>query len=452
MRTLIRLKCPHLFFYRLLTMNLTKCILISAAVTVSVGAVAENYPYRDDMLWVTVPDHADWLYKTGENAVVDVQLYHYGMPVDSLVVDYAVGDDEMPSDSEGKLLIRNGRATVDMGTMDEPGFRDLRLTAMIDGVKSSHHVKVGFSPELLEPYTRQPDDFLDYWRDAVEKDKEFPLTYTSEPVEEYSTDKMSCSLVKLQLNPEGRAMYGYLFVPKGDGRYPAVLTPPGAGVKTIKDPMRHRYYGEGGVIRLEIEIHGLHPGLTEEQFAAHRKEIGEYMLTGVDDRDTYYMKDVYLGCRRFLDLLTSLPCWDGQNLFTQGGSQGGALAITTAMLDPRVTGCVANHPALSDMSRYVDGKGGGYPHHIRKDPSLATPELLRTYSYYDVVNFARNLKCPVRMTWGFNDNTCPPSTSYIVYNLISSPKESLLTPVNEHWTSEETERGHYRWIMDNLKK
>ncbi|MDE6113848.1 MAG: hypothetical protein K2G49_02155 [Muribaculum sp.] len=260
-------------------MNLTKCILISAAVTVSVGAVAENYPYRDDMLWVTVPDHADWLYKTGENAVVDVQLYHYGMPVDSLVVDYAVGDDEMPSDSEGKLLIRNGRATVDMGTMDEPGFRDLRLTAMIDGVKSSHHVKVGFSPELLEPYTRQPDDFLDYWRAAVEKDKEFPLTYTSEPVEEYSTDKMSCSLVKLQLNPEGRAMYGYLFVPKGDGRYPAVLTPPGAGVKTIKDPMRHRYYGEGGVIRLEIEIHGLHPGLTEEQFAAHRKEIGEYMLT-----------------------------------------------------------------------------------------------------------------------------------------------------------------------------
>ena len=22
----------------------------------------ENYPYRSDYLWVTVPDHADWLY------------------------------------------------------------------------------------------------------------------------------------------------------------------------------------------------------------------------------------------------------------------------------------------------------------------------------------------------------------------------------------------------------
>lgn len=432
-------------------MNLIKSSLTILSLITGIFAMAENYPYRDDMLWVTVPDHSDWLYKTGENAVIDIQLYRYGMPVDTLTVDYVIGDDEMPADTSGKLSLKDGKASLDMGTMNEPGFRDLRLTAMIDGVKRSHHVKVGFSPELLQSYTQQPDDFLDYWQDAVEKDKQFPLTYTSEPVEKYSTDKMSCSLVRLQLNPDGRAMYGYLFIPKGGGKYPAVLTPPGAGVKTIKEPMRHRYYGEGGAIRLEIEIHGLHPELSEEQFATHRKEIGEYLLTGVEDPDTYYMKDVYLGCRRFLDLLASIPEWDGKNLFTQGGSQGGALAITTAMLDPRVTGCVANHPALSDMSRYVDGKGGGYPHHIRKNPSLATSELLRTYRYYDVVNFARNLKCPVRMTWGYNDDTCPPSTSYIVYNLISSPKEALITPINEHWTSEETERGHYRWIMENLK-
>ncbi len=436
----------------LYTMNKIKCMAVVAvaAMYMSVEAV-ENYPYRDDMLWVTVPDHADWLYNTGENAIIDIALYRYGVPVDSLAVDYAIGDDEMPADKTGSLMIRNGKATLNIGTMTEPGFRDLRLDAVIDGARTAHHVKVGFSPEKLEPFTELPGDFLQFWSDAVAKDKEFPLTYTSEPVDKYSTDKMSCSLIKLQLNPEGRAMYGYLFVPKGGGRYPAVLTPPGAGVKTIKEPMRHRYYGEGGVIRLEIEIHGLHPELSEEEFAAHRKKIGEYMLTGVEDRDEYYMKDVYLGCRRFLDLLTSLPEWDGKNLFTQGGSQGGALAITTAMLDPRVTGCVANHPAMSEMSRYVSGKAGGYPHHIRKNPELATPALLNTYKYYDVVNFARNLTCPVRMTWGYNDNTCPPTTSYIVYNAITTPKEALLTPVNEHWTSEETERGHYRWIMDNLK-
>ncbi len=47
------------------------------------------------------------------------------------------------------------------------------------------------------------------------------------------------------------------------------------------------------------------------------------------------------------------------------------------------------------------------------------------------------------MTWGYNDDTCPPTTSYIVYNVLNCPKEALITPINEHWTSEATEYGHF---------
>ena len=36
-----------------------------------------NYPYRSDYLWLTVPDH--WLYKTGEQAKVEVSFYKYGI-------------------------------------------------------------------------------------------------------------------------------------------------------------------------------------------------------------------------------------------------------------------------------------------------------------------------------------------------------------------------------------
>jgi len=415
-------------------------------------ASAENYPYRDDYLWVTVPDHADWLYETGENATVDVQLFRYGQPASGAVVIYTLGDDMLPDDRKDSVTLdKNGCATISMGTMTKPGFRDLRLSATIGGKKTEHHIKLGFSPERLKPFVREPKDFVQYWRKAVEEDKKYPLEYTAEPVPEYTTDKMTCQLVKLQLNPEGRCMYGYLFIPKGGGKYPAVMCPPGAGVKTIKEPLRHRYYGEGGMIRCEIEIHGCHPLLSEAEFAQLRKEKGRYLEFGLENPDEYYMKDVYLGCRRFLDLLTSLPEWDGKNLFTQGGSQGGALAITTAMLDPRVNGCVANHPALSDMTGYLSDKTGGYPHHFRKDRNEATPEKIRTLEYYDVVNFARHLACPVRMTWGFNDNTCPPTTSYEVYNAITTPKEALLTPVNEHWTSSDTEYGHYLWIKDHVK-
>lgn len=425
--------------------------LIILYTLVALPVTAENYPSRSDLLWVTNPDHSDWLYKTGEDAVISVELYRYGVPADGVAVKYAIGPDMLAAEKEGTLLLKDGKATINIGTMDKPGFRDLRLEAEFDGHRSQHHVKVGFSPEKLQPYVKEPEDFVSYWQKAVAEDKKFPLTYTIEPVEKYSTDKMTCQLVKLQTTPGGKSMYGYLFIPKGGGKYPAVMTPPGAGVKTIKDPLIHRYYGEGGMIRIETEIHGLHPDSPENVFASERKARGNYLEMGLDDPDTYYMKDVYLGCRRFLDLLTSLPEWDGKNLFTQGGSQGGALAITTAMLDDRVTGCVANHPALSDMTGYLGDKTGGYPHHFRKNPEDATPEKIRTLEYYDVVNFARHLKCPVRMTWGYNDNTCPPTTSYEVYNAISAPKESLLTPINEHWTTVPTEMGHYDWIKAHCK-
>ena len=72
-------------------------------------------------------------------------------------------------------------------------------------------------------------------------------------------------------------------------------------------------------------------------------------------------------------------------------------------------------------------------------------------AYYDVVNFARRIQVPVRMTWGYNDDVCPPTTSYAVYNVLSCPKEALITPVNEHWTSDDTEHSHWEWIKKQLK-
>lgn len=150
------------------------------------------------------------------------------------------------------------------------------------------------------------------------------------------------------------------------------------------------------------------------------------------------MKHVYISLIRSIDLLTSLPEWDGKNVVVQGGSQGGGLSIVAAGLDPRVTLCIVNHPALADMAGYSEkGRTGGYPHFNRIDGFL-TPQVIRNLAYYDVVNFARHITAKVYMTWGYNDVTCPPTTSYAVWNVLKCPKESLITPINEHWTSDAT--------------
>lgn len=445
-------------------MNKLKTIFLSLAFILAMNMSgvqnikAENYPYKSDYLWLTVPDHADWLYQTGENAKVEVSFCKYGIPRDG-ELKYSIGNDMLQPDKHGSVKLKNGRAVINMGTKKTPGFRDMKLSVSLDGKTYEHHIKVGFSVDKIKPYTQEPQDFRSFWQKNVEELKQVPMSYTKELYKDYCTDKIDCYLVKLQIDNMGHSMYGFLFYPKNaqPGKHPVVLCPPGAGIKTIKDPMRNKYYAENGFVRFEVEIHGLDPRISSETFGeisrAFNDRNGGYLANGLENKDIYYMKHVYVGLVRCIDFLTSLPEWDGKNVAVQGGSQGGALSIIAAGLDSRVTQCVANHPALSDMAGYAaKGGTGGYPHFCRQPQILSNKDCLNTLAYFDVVNFARYVKAPTYLTWGYNDVTCPPTTSYAVWNTLKCTKESLLTPINEHWTTAETNRGQMEWIKAHLLK
>lgn len=415
---------------------------------------AQNYPYQSDVLWVTTPDHANWLYQLNEEAKIAVSLYEYGILQDNLEIYYSIGPEMMPSEKNGTAKLKNGQAIISMGTMPEPGFKDCQLKVSLHGVEYKHHIKVGFEPEKLAPYTKFPDDFVNFWEKAKEDAAKCPMDVEKVFVPEYSSDLVDCYLVKLQAYKKGSFVYGYLTLPKKEGKYPVVLSPPGAGIKPM-NPLKDIFYAESGFIRFDMEIHGIRPDLDAETYKEVSQAFGNgnnsYLVNGLDNRDSYYMKKVYLACVRALDYLTTLPEWDGKNLIAQGGSQGGALALITAGLDERVTACAANHPALSDMAGYKAGRAGGYPHLFTNFAGMDTPEKLETLAYYDVVNFAKRINVPVFMTWGYNDNVCPPTTSYIVYNVLNCEKEALITPVNEHWISLTTRHKVLDWIRKNLR-
>lgn len=432
-----------------------RILLILSCLFTALVMQAENYPYHSDVLWVTVPDHADWLYQLGEKAYVEVQLYKYGIPRDGQV-EWEVGTDLLPGDMHGTAILKNGRARIAMGTAKKPCFRDLRLHMTLDGKTYEHHVKVGFGVSHILPYTQQPTDFTAFWQQKLEESRQYPLHFTKEYVASLSDEKVDCYLMKIDLDRDRHAFYAYLLLPRqaAAGSCPVILNPPGAGIKTIKDARKRRFYPEGGFIRMCIDIHGLNPTLSEDTFsdidALFPTRDGSYLRQNLEDRDRYYMLHVYLGLVRCLDILTTLPEWDGRNIIMQGGSQGGALALIGTALDPRVTLCVANHPALSDMAAGSAGLTSGYPH-FKKDSGAYSPACLKTLPYYDVVNFARHIKVPVYMTWGYNDNVCPPTTSYAVWNVLSCPKESLITPVNEHWTSDATDHHQMEWMRKHLR-
>jgi cephalosporin-C deacetylase-like acetyl esterase len=226
---------------------------------------------------------------------------------------------------------------------------------------------------------------------------------------------------------------------------------PGAGIRPYGGDIAN---AEKGIITFQIGIHGIPVNMDQSVY----NNLGAGALNGywyfnLENKDRYYYKRVYLGCVRANDFLQSLPEFDGVNLGVTGGSQGGALSIVTAALDARVKYLAAYYPALSDLTGYLNGRAGGWPHLFDKNNLTFnnSKEKIETVGYYDVVNFARMVKIPGMYSWGFNDETCPPTSMYAAYNVINAPKSLYLALETGHWTYPEQNEKLNTWIVDKLK-
>ena len=149
-----------------------------------------------------------------------------------------------------------------------------------------------------------------------------------------------------------------------------------------------------------------------------------------------------------------MPEFDGKNVAVTGGSQGGALSIITAGLYPRVKYLAAYYPALSDVTGYLKGRAGGWPHYFDKKNLVFNNknDKIETVGYYDVVNFARLLKVPGMYSWGFNYETCSPTSMYAAYNVIPAPKSLYLALETGHWTFPEQTEKLNNWLLEKLQE
>lgn len=441
------------------------CCLFSLFASLS----AQNFQNQSDLQWVAYPvapgsgtkPAADWTYHTGDAAALSVMLLYHGVPLTDVDIEYNVAGDCLPHSKEYKKLHLGSSPSVSLpvGTLREPGFLDVQMRCEVEGHTYQNHLKVGFDPERLTPATAEPADFDAFWQQTLAlQQQKSPVRVTVTDAPEYSTERVVCQKVRISAGLDRNScLYGYLSRPRAEGKYPVLVSPPGAGVKHM-DPLKTQFYAEQGFIRLDLEIHGIDPALSAEVYQDITHAFGDhhangYLSNGIEHRDTYYMRHVYAAMLRAVDYLTTLPDWDGRNICVQGNSQGAALSLVLAGLDSRITAVACAHPALSDMAGYAKpGRTGGYPHFGNKYQGVTlTPAVIQTLQYYDVVNFARRITCPVYMTWGYNDNTCPPTTSWTVWNLLRCPKEKYLTPINEHWISTQTRYRQMEFLQRQLK-
>lgn len=399
---------------------------------------------------MVTPDHQNWVYKQGEPVKFQVLVTKNSEPIPNVRIKYEVGPEQMVPTKRDSALLKEGKLQIDGGTLKEAGFLRCKVSAMVDGVRYENLATAAYSPELIKPTTEVPADFDQFWDNARKEAAKIPLDAKLTLLPDRCTEKVNVYQANIQNYKLGVRLYGILCAPKKPGKYPALLKVPGAGVRPYGGDVAT---AENGVITFEIGIHGIPVTMDPSIYLDLGKTVLDgYPFYNLDDRDRYYYKRVYLGCVRAIDFLYSLPEFDGSTLGVTGGSQGGALSIVTAGLDPRVKFLAAFYPALCDVTGYLYGRAGGWPHMFNEYNKAFNnkKDKIETSKYYDVVNFARKVKAPGYYSWGYNDVTCPPTSMYSAYNVIQAPKSLAIFEETGHWTYPEQNALAAKWLVEKL--
>lgn len=330
-----------------------KRLFIILCLLAGISGISVKAQIRGNNIVVTVtPDHKDWNYKTGETAKFKVSVLRSGTLLDNVKVDYEAGPEMYPSVKKQGVTLKDGTMTWN-GTMKQPGFYRLKVTAHVGDKTYDGLCTAAFSPEKIQPTTVNPKDFDEFWQNTLAEARKTPLEAKRRLLPERCTEKVNVYEVSFQNIRQGSRTYGILCVPVKPGKYPALLRVPGAGVRPYNGDI---WTAEQGAITLEIGIHGVPVTMPQQVYDdMFNGCLNGYWDYNMNDRDNCYYKRVFVGAVRSIDYIASLPEWNGTSLGVTGSSQGGMLSLVCAALDKRVTFYGAVHAAMCDHTASLKG-------------------------------------------------------------------------------------------------
>ncbi|TAE06176.1 MAG: hypothetical protein EAZ95_19305 [Bacteroidetes bacterium] len=303
--------------------------------------------------------------------------------------------------------------------------------------------------EIASPTTR-PADYKTFWANAkaqlAKVAPDYKLTKLPAPAhglyQAYSLEMKSA---------DNYTIRGVYRVPAKGTNFPAMLQLPSLGGLFVDAPSlgENAYRGtptDFAVLSLNIRAHGK----SDSPFVV--KDYHQLITYGLADKDTYFYKGALLDCMRAIDFLASRPEINSEKIGVEGMSQGGGLSLLLAGLDKRISICAPDVPFLCDMETLVadaSWASSELKRYQKTVPNVSLWTLEQNYKYFDTKNVAESITCPVIMSIGLQDWTCPPHTCYATYNKIKSTKAVFLYTYGAHEGGGKAHRKlKFDWIRE----
>lgn len=377
---------------------------------------------------VTCTNDEDWVSYTGDPLLefdVDITSLCNGQHAD--MVEIKITDDKQESElltiSQPNVTLP---ATIHVKTegkcATEPGFYHIYVN--VDGKNVTKnatevygsqlvidHYVYGIEPEKIISAPDAQPDFQEFWDKARAELAAVPMRpVVTERKDQVGEKKAYIAQVR---GLEGDLVQIDYTVPTKPGKYPVHIINMGYSSKPWDLDLT-----DNGWIDVIVSSRGQGRNDATNRF-------GDWVRFGLQNPETYYYRGAYLDCTRAIDYLFTLPEVDQQNIFLEGGSQGGAYSMAAAALDHRVTAIACYITFMSDFPDYFKIVEWPYSaiHEKQMELGMSDEDLYRNLSYFDIKNLAQWIECPVYLGMGLQDVTCPPHTNISGYNLVNAPKE-----------------------------
>jgi len=287
----------------------------------------------------------------------------------------------------------------------------VRLQAGDETITSRDMVFV-YDAESYRPALTRPDDFAAYWQATLKqmRDQSLDLQVTAAP--ELSNAHKAVSLVSFT-GLDSRRIEGWLVEPTAPGKYPATF---GARVQNYQWPKPA-------------------PGDKVETVALVMKLYRDGIYrSGMESRETAEFRHVYADHVRCVDVLVTREKVDPQRIMAMGASRTGPSALAAAALDPRIALVNIHVPTSAGISwptGFYRGWGAGAS--AGKPSAMPRENWLCLLGYFDMVNFAPDVKCPVIIGLGLRDYGLSPAPGIIAtYAYLPGDKALGVSPWEGH--------------------
>lgn len=240
---------------------------------------------------------------------------------------------------------------------------------------------------------------------------------------------------------DGSLVSAKVLRPKTIGRHPALLMFHGYTADS-GDWMSLLPYAAEGFFVAAMDCRG-QAGASPDTGSYEGYTVRGHITRGLaGDPKGMLFRKIFLDTVQLARVIAAQPDVDPTKIASMGNSQGGALSIACSALSGLISRTVAIHPWLSDFRRCMEltlchQNWSPYSEisdfFRRLDPlHKKEQEYYDKLSYIDVQHLAPRIKNPVLMFITQQDNACPPSTQYAVYNHLTCEKQLVEYPDYDH--------------------